>query len=152
MQLGQRIRSVRRSLDLTLRDLSEKADLSLPYLSDIERGAVNPSIKSLVQIANAFDMSLATLVAVVDFGYGIPQTKRKQEVAEQLEKKAEGVVAYVDPEWVEIIANIQYKGRTIQLPDDMLLIFLMLQRMLAPDEMLYNQKPHDPYDSTVSDE
>ena len=59
--LGQHIRTIRKSNKLRLRELSEKSGLSIPYLSDIERDAVNPSIKSVESIAVALKVSLPEL-------------------------------------------------------------------------------------------
>ena len=60
--LGQHIRKIRKSKNLTLKQLSEKADVSVPYLSDIERDAVNPSWKTLQLVARALDLSLPEIV------------------------------------------------------------------------------------------
>ena len=40
MTLGQRLRLIRKENKLTLKELSRLAYLSVPYLSDMERGAV----------------------------------------------------------------------------------------------------------------
>ena len=60
--LGSHIRKIRKSKGLTLKDLAEKSGLSIPYLSDIERGAVNPSLKTLQSIAKALELSLPEIV------------------------------------------------------------------------------------------
>ena len=46
MKLGERLRSIRKEHKLTLKELRQHADLSVPYLSDLERGIVNPSIET----------------------------------------------------------------------------------------------------------
>jgi transcriptional regulator with XRE-family HTH domain len=45
-----------------LEQLAEKADLSWPYLSEIERGRENISLDKLVRLAQALNVKLATLV------------------------------------------------------------------------------------------
>ena len=47
MELGQRLRLIRRENQLTLKKLSQLSKLSVPYLSDMERGVVNPSVDTL---------------------------------------------------------------------------------------------------------
>ena len=42
MKLGQRLRFIRRENRLTLKELSQLSELSIPYLSDMERGVVKP--------------------------------------------------------------------------------------------------------------
>ena len=56
MKLGDHLRSIRRERKLTLKDLSQRAGLSVPYLSDIERGVVNPSVETVQKIAKAYNM------------------------------------------------------------------------------------------------
>ena len=53
MKVGSKIRFLRKQQKLTLQELSEKAKISLSYLSDIEKGRTNPSIGTLVSIARA---------------------------------------------------------------------------------------------------
>jgi transcriptional regulator with XRE-family HTH domain len=60
--LGSRVRSRRQRLGWTLKDLADKTDLSVPYLSDIERGNVNPTLETLTTLADALDMTLGALV------------------------------------------------------------------------------------------
>ena len=60
--IGSHIRSIRKSKGLNLKGLSEKSGLSIPYISDIERDVVNPSLKTLQAIAKALDLSLPEIV------------------------------------------------------------------------------------------
>jgi transcriptional regulator with XRE-family HTH domain len=55
--LGEFIREQRNLGQLSLRKLSEKADVSNPYLSQIERGLRHPSAEILRQIARALEIS-----------------------------------------------------------------------------------------------
>ena len=66
MKLGQRLRGIRREHDLTLKDLGSRADLSVPYLSNVERGTVNPSIETLQKIAAAYNMAVRDLLTDVE--------------------------------------------------------------------------------------
>jgi len=63
--LGELIRSQRRLANLSLRDLAERTNVSNPYLSQIERGLHEPSIRVIKAIANALDISTETLLAQV---------------------------------------------------------------------------------------
>jgi transcriptional regulator with XRE-family HTH domain len=55
--LGEFIRDLRRSARFSLRELAEKAGVSNPYLSQIERGLRKPSAEVLAQIAAALRVS-----------------------------------------------------------------------------------------------
>jgi transcriptional regulator with XRE-family HTH domain len=61
--LGNFIRTQRRLANLSLRDLAEKTAVSNPYLSQIERGLHEPSVRVLKAIAAALDLSAETLLA-----------------------------------------------------------------------------------------
>lgn len=60
--LGQFIRDQRTAAHLSLRALAEKADVSNPYLSQIERGLHEPSVRVLSSIARALNLSAETLL------------------------------------------------------------------------------------------
>lgn len=62
-QLGEYIRVQRRMADLSLRGLSELTQVSNAYLSQLERGLHQPSLRVLQSIAEALNMSAETLVA-----------------------------------------------------------------------------------------
>ncbi len=59
--LGEFIRDQRRVGHLSLRKLSDKAGISNPYLSQIERGLRQPSAQILQQLARALEISSETL-------------------------------------------------------------------------------------------
>lgn len=61
--LGLRIRQLRQSRPekLTQEDLAERADISVSFLSMIERGERAPHIEKLVHIAGALDVSISEL-------------------------------------------------------------------------------------------
>ena len=61
--LGTFIRTQRRLANLTLREMAELANVSNPYLSQIERGLHEPSVRVLKAIASALDLSVETLLA-----------------------------------------------------------------------------------------
>ncbi len=59
--LGSFIRDQRRNARLSLRSLSDRAGISNPYLSQIERGLRKPSAEILQSIARALRISAETL-------------------------------------------------------------------------------------------
>jgi len=61
--LGAFIRTQRRMANLSLRQLAELTHLSNPYLSQIERGLHQPSVRVLKQISDALNLSAETLMA-----------------------------------------------------------------------------------------
>jgi transcriptional regulator with XRE-family HTH domain len=61
--LGQFIRGQRQLAQLSLRELAERARVSNPYLSQIERGLHEPSVRVLKAIATALGLPAETLLA-----------------------------------------------------------------------------------------
>jgi len=60
---GAFVRSQRKLANLTLRQLAELTSLSNPYLSELERGMHQPSVRVLKQISDALNVSAEMLLA-----------------------------------------------------------------------------------------
>ncbi len=60
---GEYVRSQRRLAQLTLRELAEMASVSNPYLSQVERGLHQPSVKVIKSLADALNLSVEALLA-----------------------------------------------------------------------------------------
>jgi transcriptional regulator with XRE-family HTH domain len=60
--LGAFIRTQRKLADLSLRELAEMTEVSNPYLSQLERGLHQPSVRVLKAIADALNVSAETLL------------------------------------------------------------------------------------------
>jgi transcriptional regulator with XRE-family HTH domain len=60
--VGENIRACRTNAGLTLEQLAEKADMSWPYLSEVERGQENISLDKLARLAAALNVTLSNLV------------------------------------------------------------------------------------------
>jgi transcriptional regulator with XRE-family HTH domain len=61
--LGAFIRERRKQANLSLRQLAELTSLSNPYLSQVERGLHQPSVRVLRAISDALNLSAETLLA-----------------------------------------------------------------------------------------
>lgn len=68
MKIGEYIKALREQRKWTLRDLGAAAgELSIGFLSDIERGRSDPSLTTLHRIAKAFNLGAGDLL--VGAGY-----------------------------------------------------------------------------------
>lgn len=56
--LGTRLHKRRSELQLTLRELAEKTDLTASFISQLERGLTNPSLNSLQRISDALNVPM----------------------------------------------------------------------------------------------
>jgi transcriptional regulator with XRE-family HTH domain len=61
-KLGTFIRDQRKQAEMSLRDLASRTNVSNPYLSQIERGLHEPSVRVLRSIAKALNISAETLL------------------------------------------------------------------------------------------
>jgi transcriptional regulator with XRE-family HTH domain len=102
--LGERIRELRETKDLSLRELAKKLDISAAFLSDIELGRRYPSDGVLVKMARILDVTTDKLktfdrrapvdalkrIAASDpaYGFALRQIVEKKVSAEDLLKFA----------------------------------------------------------------
>ena len=66
--LGMAIKTKRTSLRISQEELAHRAGLHRTYVSDLERGARNPSIESIEKLAGAFQVSVSKLFESVGKG------------------------------------------------------------------------------------
>lgn len=66
-RFGKAIRRRRRELDLSQEELAERAELHRTYISNIERGELNPSLETMEKLVKALDINVSALFA----NYGI---------------------------------------------------------------------------------
>ena len=60
--VGLRVRALRESMDLSLRDLSERSGVSAPMLSQVERGETSPTLAVAEKIAAGLELTLSQLL------------------------------------------------------------------------------------------
>lgn len=60
MEIGAKIRHVRKAKGMSLKDLAEKAGFTSSFLSQVETSKVNPTIDSLKRIARALEVPIVT--------------------------------------------------------------------------------------------
>src|SRR5439155_563190 len=105
--LGNFIRTRRRLANLSLRELAERTNVSNPYLSQIERGLHEPSVRVIRSIAGALNLSAETLLAQAGLLEGTTTPTDGAEPAPDAEAAIRPVVH---------IAK-RYQGQGLGLPD-----------------------------------
>lgn len=65
-RICEKIREIRRKRGITLKELSEKTQLSVSFLSQVERGLCSMTLTSLKKIADALETPVGELVDVVE--------------------------------------------------------------------------------------
>ena len=96
--IGDRLRELRYSMDLTQEKLGEKADLHYSYIGQVERGDKTPSLKSLIKIARALNISPEEL---------IKDEKEEGEIISDLRLKCiNNLLADRSPAELELVQNM----------------------------------------------
>lgn len=68
--VGRRVRALREAMGLSLRDLGERAGVSAPLLSQVERSETSPTLTTAGRIAAGLELSLSQLLRL-DEGGGV---------------------------------------------------------------------------------
>jgi transcriptional regulator with XRE-family HTH domain len=64
--LGRNVRAARKRLGMSQEQLALEADMKRSYVSDMERGTRNPSIKAIARLANALRINPDVLLKLPD--------------------------------------------------------------------------------------
>jgi XRE family transcriptional regulator, regulator of sulfur utilization len=66
--IGARVKALRESAGLSLRDLTERSGVSAPMLSQVERGETSPTLTVAARIAAGLDLRLSQLLRLDEQG------------------------------------------------------------------------------------
>jgi XRE family transcriptional regulator, regulator of sulfur utilization len=67
--VGERVKSLREGMDLSLRDLAERSGVSAQMLSQVERGETSPTLSVADRIASGLELSLSQLLRLDESGH-----------------------------------------------------------------------------------
>jgi XRE family transcriptional regulator, regulator of sulfur utilization len=68
IHVGLRVRALRESMGLSLRDLAERSGVSAPMLSQVERGETSPTLSVAERIASGLELRLSQLLRLDEDG------------------------------------------------------------------------------------
>jgi transcriptional regulator with XRE-family HTH domain len=63
VNVGERVRGVRKKRGLTLQDISQRTDIDVSLLEDIESGAVAPPLGIVIKLAKALEMKMGYFIS-----------------------------------------------------------------------------------------
>lgn len=128
MTLGQRVRERRNELGLTLKQVAQATDLSIAYLSDVERDRTRPSLKTLGKIAEGLKTTATDLMSGAE-GFAPASDEALPEGLRAL-KDDEEYREEMSDEWVRTLLRVDYRGRRPQTKTEWLELHLFLRRIL----------------------
>lgn len=138
--LGETLRRRRRAQKRTLRDVSKQANVSLGYLSEIERGHKEPSSELLASVCGALQVRLSEVlaevsreVAVHERGEAAPQGRhvavlprpRELETQEEVARRRRAVSAAPAS-----IAQVRSRHRRGEVTDSVVRAAALKQSMM----------------------
>lgn len=95
--IGENIRSYRKKRKWRQEDLAEKVDLSVNYISLLERGEKIPALDTFIDIVNVLGVtSDMVLTDVLDAGYQIKSTQLADRIAQLSPEDRRDILAVVD--------------------------------------------------------
>lgn len=80
---GKHLKQLRQLQELTQQELAERADMSISFLSTIERGLKSPTIETLEKLAEALGISLSQLMSF-DSGVKLIEDDRASQLRQLL--------------------------------------------------------------------
>lgn len=80
MELGERLKNIRKTKGMTLQKLSEMTNLSMGFLSNIERDLSSPTISHLQKICGALNIALVELIQPSDDNKILVKKEERQEI------------------------------------------------------------------------
>jgi len=86
LALGQNIRRLRRSLNMSQEKFAEKCGIHRTYVSDVERGSRNPSFLTLLSIAYGLGVTISEMTREMKTDVVPNQREINRDLA-QLDKK-----------------------------------------------------------------
>ena len=128
MKLHERLRELRQERGQRLKDVSEIAGISIPYLSDLERGRTNPSLDTLQTLAAAYGITVHDLLLCVEFYGEVSQQSLPKGLAELIADPVLG--QQMTPDWISSLSRIELRGKRPQTKEDWYDIFRNLKRIL----------------------
>lgn len=128
MKLHERLRELRNERGLRLKDVAKVAKISVPYLSDLERGRTNPSLDTLQTLAVAYAITVHDLLQGVDFYGDHTEGGLPKGLADLVADPILG--AHLTPDWIGTLSRIELRGKRPREKQDWYEIYLYLRRIL----------------------
>ena len=112
------IKRIRKEKGLTQKDVAEGSDMLVPTYSRLERGGSNPSLTSIVRIANALDVSVIELFQTTEIKDR--SVAQKLEMINDLSEYNKNVInimldSIIEKDRIEKLQDVKMQNRLAEL-------------------------------------
>lgn len=128
MELGDRIRELRKLKKATLKDVSDATRLSVSFLSDLERNRTSPSLETLKVLSAYFGIHMTDMIEGLSFAGERTERALPPGLNDLLNDK--DYSAGINNEWLELLSKIELRGQRPQTKTEWLELYLSLRRIL----------------------
>lgn len=128
---GQKIKQIRQERGYSLRALAKRADVSVAYLSKLERNESSPTVGLLTRLAEALSVSVEDLVdstPPAEEAAALPAS-----LVEFITKFQGEIPELSDPEWQRTLGQVRLRGKYPENDMEWMAIFLSMRSALGSD-------------------
>ena len=116
--VGPRVRTLRESMGLSLRDLSERSGVSTPMLSQVERSETSPSLAIAEKIAAGLDLTLSQLLRLDESRHAVITREGERRTRRRKGHVVEEVTPPLPGQRADVSAHVLAPGAATGAPDD----------------------------------
>lgn len=104
MNLGEKLKMLRKSIHkLTLVELAQQTELSVSFLSDLERGQTRPSLDTLEKLSKFYKVNINELLDTVD------KSEQKNVLPTSLEELLKEVE--IEPDILDLMLTVEQRSK-----------------------------------------
>ena len=116
--IGERVRSIREAMDLSLRDLAERSGVSAPMLSQVERGDTSPTLAVARKIAAGLDLTLSQLLRLDEDRHVVLVRAGNRRTRRRRGHKVEELTPPLPGQRADVSVHTLAPGAATGAPDD----------------------------------
>lgn len=128
---GQKIKEIRQERGYSLRALAKRADVSVAYLSKLERNESSPTVGLLTRLAEALGVAVDELVDSTPPAE--EQAALPASLVEFIHRFKGEFPELEDPEWQRTLSQVRLRGRYPDSYMDWMPIFYSIRSTLGSD-------------------
>jgi transcriptional regulator with XRE-family HTH domain len=118
VDVGTRVRALRESMDLSLRELALRSGVSAPMLSQVERGEASPTLAVAAKIAAGLELSLSQLLRLDEDRHLVIVPSRERRASRRGKHRVEELTPPLPGQRADVSLHTLEPGGATGGPDD----------------------------------